>query len=321
MATTFSLLPVCFIFAADRPPEQPAQKRRKFGSKVSPVTMSEIDMMRRLVQHVDDPPPSWKRKSACSWKGVSCNRESQVTQLWWNAIGLSGNVTWNFLPPHVTLVMAPCHQKKAGLTGTLSSTDLTAPLRLLNVAGHLHEGVFDFTALPASMADFIIHKNRLRGPVDLTELPPNINSFNAGYNQFQGTIDLSSLPATLYHINLNNNQLSGVLNLDNLPKALCQLEFEGNLFESVINISSSRGGLKALDVSNNKISGVVDLTGNGLEEIDINLSHNPIEAVIYKALIPQTSQGAYHNIDSSVNRYTPQTYATFISAKSDKSDA
>ena len=90
------------------------------------------------------------------------------------------------------------------------------------------------------------------------------------------------------------------------------------MFEGTINVSSLSPSFSALDVSNNKISGVVDLTAHGLEGIGINLCDNPITAVIYKDLLPGVSQCGYHRINDFVTRYTPETYAAFMSEKSVK---
>ena len=172
---SYALLRISFTTSVDECLQQPAQKRRKFGSKVSFVTLPEIEMMRRLVQYVKKNPPSWKSTSACSWEGVKCNSDSQVIQLWWNHFDLSGNITWIFLPPRVEKVGAQRRPNNGRLTGTLSSSDFTSSLMIFSVAYHYHQGVFDFSTLPSSMKDLTISYNRLQGTVDLTQLPPNMS--------------------------------------------------------------------------------------------------------------------------------------------------
>ena len=304
----FNLILVCFIFAVDDSPQPPPQRRRKFGSKVSSVTMSETDMMRRLIQYVEGQPPTWKKRAcACSWKAVKCNGESQVTHLQWKRFGLSGNLTWQFLPPHVVEVnvQRDMYRDPTKLEGALSSTDLTALMEYFNVEEHHHHGVFGFTTLPAPMKTLILSKNRLEGPVDLTQLPPNMGQIRADRNLFDGTIDLSALPARMSQLSLSFNQLSGTLDLVHLPCTIHKLYLGFNKFEGKLDVSSLPSRLRSLDVSNNELEGDVDFTASGLNEKYIHLDGNAIEAVIYE----KGASRSRHEMDSSVARYTPESYA------------
>ena len=237
-------------------PQQPPQKRRKFGSKVSSVTLSEIDMMRRLVLNVLYTPPSWKKRaSACSWKGVKCNAESQVTRIRWCFFKLSGNLTWSYLPPHVTYFNAENDVIERTLAGTLRSIDLIAPLEIFNVAEHKHRGVFDFTTLPVQLKELTLRVNELEGPVDLTQLPPKIRTIFAENNHFVGPIKLHALPPGMYALALSHNKLTGTLDFDHLPKSMGFLILDNNRLEGTLNLSSLPRLLN-LDVSMNQLTGV-----------------------------------------------------------------
>ena len=214
------------IRTADEFPQPPPQKRRKFGSKVSSVTLSEIDLMRQFVQHVKNAPPSWgKRSSVCKWKGIKCNSDSQVTHLNWSRSDIGGNLTWSYLPLHLVELIAN-QPYRGGFTGTLASTDLNAPLTTFHVSLHSHHGLFGFANLPSQMISLDIGRNHLEGPVDLTQLPPLIENIVAHGNRFQGSIDLTAMPATLHRLLLHENQLSGALNLTQLPKTLKGLIYQ-----------------------------------------------------------------------------------------------
>ena len=255
----------------DDVPQQPPRKRRKFGSKVSSVTLSEIDMMRRLVLNLHDTPPSWKKRpSACSWKGVKCNAESQVSRLQWRYFPLSGNLTWSYLPPHVTYVNTEHSIIGRALTGILHSSDLVTPLESFNAAEHTHRGVFDFTTLPVQLQELYIKGNKLEGPVDLTQLPPKIRKIYSGDNRFEGPIELHALPPGISVLALNDNMLTGTLDLDHLPKSMGLLALESNRFEGTTNLSSLPSSLWHLDLSKNQLTGV---TAEGLDKDKLKQIH------------------------------------------------
>ena len=297
------------IVALDESRQAPPQKRRKFGSKVSSVTLSEIDMMRRLVQHLTDSPASWKkRSSACAWKGVKCNSESRVTHLHWGRFDLSGNITWSYLPPNVAEVNAESSTKTV-LTGELHSADLTTPLSQFDVLEHKHHGVFDFTLLPAQLRKLYVSSNRLVGSADLTQLPQNMFHVYASNNLFEGPLALHALPPSMEVLYLGGNHLTGTLDLDHLPQSMRILSLENNHFIGTLNVSSIQH-LCTLDVSHNQLSGVVDLTTSGLDRTIIDLRGNLFHALIYHRFV---SRKGFHRSDKNMTRYTPKKYAELLS--------
>eukprot|EP00008_Paramoeba_atlantica_P005467 CAMPEP_0201491308 /NCGR_PEP_ID=MMETSP0151_2-20130828/29327_1 /ASSEMBLY_ACC=CAM_ASM_000257 /TAXON_ID=200890 /ORGANISM="Paramoeba atlantica, Strain 621/1 / CCAP 1560/9" /LENGTH=88 /DNA_ID=CAMNT_0047877603 /DNA_START=37 /DNA_END=300 /DNA_ORIENTATION=- len=78
-------------------------------SKVSPLLLSQEDMLERLIVHLTGRHKTWigthsklfgrsKPASVCKWKGVTCDSHTRVTEIMWESMSLEGRLQWDSLP-------------------------------------------------------------------------------------------------------------------------------------------------------------------------------------------------------------------------------
>ena len=174
-------------------PTSITQRRKSTSAGGKTSRPSDEVWLGRFLQNVTgDRDKTWSSAyPACQWKGVTCNREGEVTGINWNTVGLQGTLHWENLPStveHLLLWIRGRSDKQTRLGGTLDLSVLPRGLKTIYLAGH-----------------------SFYGPLELTALPPHLEEANFSLNYFSGSLDLTRLPSTLKWISLSWNRSLRVL--------------------------------------------------------------------------------------------------------------
>ena len=202
-------------------------------------------------------------KDVCDWRGVSCDFDGNVQDIWISIYDRSkGSIDLSYIPPHVTTMSLTW-----GVTGlqTQASIDVQMlPERLAQCIIQLQQmvGTVDMTALPATLTNFIISGNKCTGSFVLTSLPPGIENIHARGNLLLGSLNFSSLPDKLVEIQLDKNRFSGEFRIEKFPRALNRLTVSQNrlIGEAVIQKGKKFWDIM-FSIDENFISSVVDPAG------------------------------------------------------------
>ena len=183
----------------------------------------------------------------CTASGITCSGATgvqRVTNIAWNAIGLTGTFSPNIFSNLASITSIDLSNND--ITGTMP-VNLSQSLLSLNLGQNSLSGGIP-TSWPSGLTELVLRSNALTGPLPLG-LPQSLWYINWGENFLNGSIPTSwpsglsalqsysnlltgqlpsTFPATLDSLNLGNNQLSG--NIPSLPQSLTYLHLDTNLF-------------------------------------------------------------------------------------------
>ena len=188
-----------FIVSVD----SPARASANLG-KVRGVSLPQEYDLARLIAEVHMGYTTWTSKTpACSWKGVKCNKDGNVVDIYWSGYDdfMKGFLRWEFIPTTV-------------LHFSVADNELYGPLSI-------HD-------LPRALDTFDASYNALQGSIDLSALPPELDTFNVQWNSLSGSIAFAKLPSTLTTLNLSSNRFSGEVEFSSLPKNVAELYLDNN---------------------------------------------------------------------------------------------
>ena len=165
------------------------------AGKVRGVQLPSEYELARFVQTFANRHPTWDASvSTGSWKGVVCDKNENVQDIYWYGYKLNGNVSWEYIPNSV---------------------------KHLSLANNELHGSVDIAALPRNMKGLQLQENEFSGVLELEALPPTITDANFSLNKFSGTVDLCHLPHSMKELRLNDNiDLSGFVYIRDLPDSL-----------------------------------------------------------------------------------------------------
>ena len=87
----------CALACALRAAEEQSISR-PCAAKVSSITVPQEYDLIRLIQNMQERPPSWNTDTpACEWEGVECDEKNQVKEFSWCFENL-GFLVWKYLP-------------------------------------------------------------------------------------------------------------------------------------------------------------------------------------------------------------------------------
>ena len=150
---------------------------------------------------------------ACTWSGIECKAEKQVTTIDWHSarIKIEGLIDFQALPPH---------------------------LETLNLYEQNIHGEIETTALPPEMKCLCIQRTPLKGTLDMGSLPPNISEVTVTDNKVQAVINFVNLPQALRHCSITEKFLEpkslhiGRLPANDLKFGLRKCGFNSVTFEN-----------------------------------------------------------------------------------------
>ncbi|KAJ4965232.1 hypothetical protein NE237_017081 [Protea cynaroides] len=245
------------------------------------TTSTDFDVLMKLKAALIGPKGSgldnWKPSSTpsshCSFSGVTCNNEAQVT-----ALNVSFVPLFGFIPPEIGMLstLVDLTLTSTNLTGKLpiEISNLTS-LKLLNVSNNVLSG-----ELPEEVAGglpevevFDIYNNNFSGslPLQIVKLK-RLKHLHLGGNYFTGEIPaIYSQLQSLEYLGLNGNSLSG-----RIPASLSRLSnlkelylgyfntYEGGILPEIGSLNS----LRKLDISSCNLTGEIPKSLGGLKLLD-----------------------------------------------------
>ena len=150
--------------------------------RINPSMLSDQQFM-ELFFTSDDADQSHARfggdiDDACTWNGVTCNDNKQITEIIFlhEYIELYGGINFKMIPPHVT---------------DLSITN--EPLY----------GEADVSGLPNKMETLVIEACRFTGTLDLSSLPQNLRMFSFAFNNITEVKNLCNIPQSVMHLRVS----------------------------------------------------------------------------------------------------------------------
>ena len=208
---------------------------RRCGAKVRGAILPPESELSRLLNNVSRADITWQSDvSACSWKGVLCDKLDNVVSIFWWGMNLHGTFAWAYLPRTLQY-------------GYFGEQKEAHEVRRNQLQGNN----LDLENLPNAIKKFDVSGNQLTGTLDISNLPATLDGLWAYNNQFYGKINLLSLPSGLRTIDLHGNNLTGSLDFTSLPDSMVSLRLQGNHFQGEIDFQFLPKGLKKLDLSGN----------------------------------------------------------------------
>ena len=116
--------------------------------------------------------------NACSWSGIECDRDSNVTSISWHSCNLilTGEVNFQVVPPKLYRL----NMYQQDVRGTVDFGPLPETLRILCVQYCLLCGTLDFEKLPEKIEQFFMNGNRITGVTNLDKRPMEIQHMHIG---------------------------------------------------------------------------------------------------------------------------------------------
>lgn len=193
--------------------------------------------------------------SVCSWSGIICDSECNITQIFMTANNLKGLLPQLVDLPALTVISLLCNHIKGGITQFSNMTQLS----FINMDGNeINEELPELSKL-VNLTLLDLGKNRITGTIDDSILPNSVylQTLNLGDNKLTGTLPITiNNYSYLLNLLLNNNNFSGNIPELNLPK-LQWLSLANNNLSGTIPPSIFSKHLHNLDLSNNQLSGEI----------------------------------------------------------------
>ena len=271
--------------------------------KANPRSKAEAEALLRWKKSLPDQPilKSWVAHtnstalSPCKWRGIACNDEGSVTEIYLNYTGLKGtleNLDLSSFPNLLSLDL-----KENQLTGTVPTNIGTLyKLQFLDLSTNSLNG-----SLPLSLANLTqvyeldLSRNNITGELDPLLFPDATSQSKTG---------LLSLKNFLLQDNMLGGRIPG--EIGNL-KYLDVLALDGNYFcgpipQSIGNLS----GLTALLLDENELSGQIPASIGTLKLEDLRLFTNRLSGSVPDEIGNLSSLVVLHLAENNFTGHLPQ---------------
>ena len=228
-------------------------------ARVDTSSLSDQTMMELFVSEMTDESQREFKDAdgnfldVCSWIGVDCDDECNVTEVNFSNERLQGHVLTQFTP-RKTLELN-LYNGVAKKTGTLDAASLSETLIRLCIERQDFSGEVDFSSLPRAMVSLEIAESNFSGQANLDDLPPRMELFEIQGHRFHGKIHFAKLPRTLQVIDNSRNALSGALAPEDLPEALTKLCASECKLEGTVDFSMFPQNIEKIFLNRNKFWG------------------------------------------------------------------
>ena len=140
-------------------------------------------------------------KDVCSWGGVKCDDEDNVTSI--TLIAQNAPISLEYIPPNVKRF----EMYTADLTGTLETSGLPRHLKHFAIGGNGFTGTVNFPEFPGDLRVISLYSNEFSGSAILDALPRSLRVLIFRRNNFSGSLCLTNLPPNLKHLDASKKLL------------------------------------------------------------------------------------------------------------------
>mmetsp|Transcript_32096 Transcript_32096/g.43957 ORF Transcript_32096/g.43957 Transcript_32096/m.43957 type:complete len:227 (+) Transcript_32096:14-694(+) len=217
------------ISAADDAPRS-ATRLGRVRAFMSPETSLNF-----FLQNVHNAHVTWTSDNPIQkWYNVRTNDPS-ILRLEWMSLGLSGNLSWAFVPNRVVDLKLQNNR----LEGSIDPSVLPPTLSILWLNRNKFSGELDLTSLPAGLTQLCVNQNNLSGSLNLQHLPLGLTWLWLNTNHFSGTVSLNGLPETLKELYLGDNELEGTVDVGLLPFGMNVISLHGQNKFHVVGVHTN----------------------------------------------------------------------------------
>ncbi|CAN6561059.1 unnamed protein product [Malus baccata var. baccata] len=272
---------------------------------------------------LSSPPLNWTSINCCSWEGITCNPEGQVTHLLLPSKGLDGVIFTSSSSLANLTHLTHLNLSHNSLLGSLENKlfESLNSLKILDLSYNLLSGELPLSLTSGHIQTLDLSSNHFHGPIPSSFFMHawNLTSFNVSNNAFSRyipssiclhsnplikVVDFSSnqFSGNIYHgfgrcselqiFRAGHNNLSGLLpediyNATKLKEVAVPLNsLYGGISERIVNFSN----LAILDLSFNQLSGVLPLRLGKLSKLKIiTLEFNDLQGPLPQSLMNCTS--------------------------------
>ncbi|KAE8811902.1 putative leucine rich-repeat receptor-like protein [Hordeum vulgare] len=248
----------------------------------------------------------WRRDTnCCTWEGITCNKDSKVTDVSLPSQGLEGSISpflgnltgllhlnlsrnslsgglpLELLSSQSIIVLDVSFNCLTGGPSELPSSSPARPLQVLNISSNLFTGRFPSNTWEAmkSLVALNASNNSFTGQISTTPClnAPSFAVLELGYNQSSGSIPFGlSNCSMLTLLGADHNNLSGTLPHELFDvTSLEHLSLPNNRLEGELNGIIKLTNLVTLDLGGNGISGSVSESISALKRLEeLHLDRN-----------------------------------------------
>ena len=207
-------LPIQFLCSRDEPHTSGTRAPALRGKTGVSLLPNEF-LLRQFFSRIENPHSSWNETNPiCSWYGVSCDWDGEVTRIGWSRRGFKGSLVWGSAPRTIKTIEIT---QNVFIGGTLDFQQLPLGILTVIVRRNRHLGILPLDELPSSICEIDVYGNYLEGHLSLVSLPEVLRRLTLTANKFNGTPDFNFLPSGILHLSLARNRCTGHVLITSLP--------------------------------------------------------------------------------------------------------